>query len=348
MEGLTEKQYAKIKEELEDCKNPLFFLHDDPDGLCSFLLLRRYKGDGKGIMVKSTPRVTEEYLRYVNEHNPDKIFIVDIAMVDQEFIDKAKAPVIWIDHHEPLKRSNVLYFNPREHEMENKVPASFLCYETVKQDLWEDLWIGAVGTIADWHLPKKMAKDFSEKYPDLLPKNIVKPQDALFTTKIGQLARIFSFILMGKISDANKRIELLTKVQSPYEILNQETEAAKKIYKAYEKVNKEYEKLIQEAEKNIPAGKILTFTYSSNLSITKDISNEMLYRHPDKIIVISREKDDEMKISLRASVQILPALKKTFEKVAGFGGGHEHACGAVVKKKDYDDFIMELKKELKI
>ncbi len=344
MEGLTEKQYEKIRTELEECKSPLFFLHDDPDGLCSYLLLRRWKGEGNGVLVKSSPRITEDFIPKVVEHNPDKIFIVDIAMVDQEFLDKAKVPVIWIDHHEPLKRNKVMYFNPREHGMENKVPASFICYETVKQDLW----IGAVGTIADWHLPKKMAAEFSGKYPDLLPKSIEKPQDALFTTKAGKLARIFSFILMGKTSDANKRVKLMEKIESPYEILNQETEAGRKIYKAYEKVNGTYQELMKNAEKSIGKDRMFAFSYSSGLSITKDIANEMLYKHPDKIIIIGREHGDEVKMSLRASTQILPALKKTFEKIAGFGGGHEHACGAVVKKKDYDDFIMELKKELKI
>lgn len=344
MEGLTQKQYAKIREELENCKNPLFFLHDDPDGLCSYLLLRRYKGEGKGIMVKSTPRVTEDFMRYVTEHTPDKIFIVDIAMVDQEFIDRAKVPVVWIDHHEPLKRTNVSYFNPREHSMENKVPASFLCYETVKQDLW----IGAIGTIADWHLPKEMAKEFSEKYNDLLPSPDLKPEQALFTTKAGKLARILSFVIMGKTSDANRRIELLIKMETPYEILNQETEAGKKIYKAFEKINVAYESLIKEADSSVKNEKLVVFTYASNLSITKDIANEMLFKHPEKIILIGREHGDEVKMSLRSSNPILPALKKTFEKVPGFGGGHEHACGAVVKKKDFEDFVAQFKKELKI
>ncbi len=344
MEGLTETQYARIREELDDCRSPLFFLHDDPDGLCSYLLLKRYKGEGKGVLVKSTPRITEDYLRYVVEHEPDKIFIVDIAMVDQEFLDKANVPVIWIDHHEPLKRSRVLYFNPREHEMENKVPASFLCYETVRQDLW----IGAIGTIADWHLPKKMAMEFRKEYPEMLPIGVETPEEALFSTEAGRLARIFSFMLMGKTSEAGKRMEMLAKIEDPYDILKKKTDAGKKIFNAYEKVNETYQGLIEQAESRASEGKLIQFTYSSNLSITKDIANEMLFRHPKKIIIIGRKHNDEVKMSLRATIPILPALKKTFEKVAGFGGGHEHACGAVVKEKDYDDFISEFRKQLKL
>ena len=84
---LNQKQIKQIREELETCKRPLFFFHDDADGLCSFLLLYRFIKEGKGIIIKTTPRVDEKFLRKVEEYGPDKIFIVDIAIVDQYFLD---------------------------------------------------------------------------------------------------------------------------------------------------------------------------------------------------------------------------------------------------------------------
>ena len=48
---LTNKQIEEIKEHLEKAQNPLFFYDNDADGLCSFLLLRRYLGRGKGVGV---------------------------------------------------------------------------------------------------------------------------------------------------------------------------------------------------------------------------------------------------------------------------------------------------------
>src|SRR3989338_3971743 len=101
---LTEKEIKRIKEELDNCKNPLYFYDSDPDGLCSFLLLYRYKREGHGVMVKSNPFLNEKFLHKVEEYQPDKIFVLDIANVDQDFIDKAKVPVIWIDHHGPFDR----------------------------------------------------------------------------------------------------------------------------------------------------------------------------------------------------------------------------------------------------
>ena len=108
---LTNDQIKEIRKELDECKNPLFFFHDDPDGLCSFLLLYKYKKEGNGVIVKSVPKLDEKFLKKVQEYSPDKIFVADIALLDQEFIDKANAQVVWIDHHEPLKRNNVKYFN---------------------------------------------------------------------------------------------------------------------------------------------------------------------------------------------------------------------------------------------
>src|SRR3989338_2144429 len=99
---LTEKQLGQIRDEFDNCKNPLIFYHDDPDGLSSFLLTYRYIKEGHGVAVKSTPRVDEKFLNKIDEYGPDKIIIVDIAIVDEAFVRKVNVPIIWIDHHEPL------------------------------------------------------------------------------------------------------------------------------------------------------------------------------------------------------------------------------------------------------
>ena len=74
---LTEKQVAEIKEHLEKAQNPLFFYDNDQDGLCSFLLLQRYLGRGKGIAVKDYPEMSVDNFRRVLELNADYIFIID-------------------------------------------------------------------------------------------------------------------------------------------------------------------------------------------------------------------------------------------------------------------------------
>ena len=74
---LTKKQVSEIKEHLEKAQNPLFLFDNDPDGLCSFLLLQRYIGRGKGIPIKSFPDLNVDYFRRIQEfENSDYILFL--------------------------------------------------------------------------------------------------------------------------------------------------------------------------------------------------------------------------------------------------------------------------------
>lgn len=340
---ISEKQINQIREELETCTRPIIFFHDDCDGLCSFLLLYRFIRDGKGIIVKTNPKIDTKLVHKVQEFNPDKIFVVDIALVDQDFIDAVRSKVIWIDHHTPLKRSNVMYFNPRLENPEDNIPVSYICYQAVKQDLW----VSMAGCIGDWYWPD-FADEFRKQFPDLLPEGVNDPETALFETKLGKFIEIISFSLKGTTQQALQCAKIFTRIKSPYEVLNQETPAGKFIYKKYITIGKEYQELIKKANSQKPKGKLLIFEYMhGNISFTKDIANELLHKNPDKIIIIAREKSEEMKMSLRSKKIILPPiLENALKGVDGYGGGHEFACGANVKKKDYDKFIRSLQEQI--
>lgn len=339
--AIKEEDLKKIRKELEESTRPLYFFDDDPDGLSSFLLFYRFSKEGKGIVVKATPELTTMFSPKVAEYEPDKIFILDKPDVNQDFIDNAKTKIIWLDHHEPKKRQNVSYFNPRIDDDHDNRPTSYWCYKVVEQDMW----IALVGIIGDWFIPEFAGK-FSEKYPDLLPPEINKPEDALYKSEMGRLSRIFSFILKGKSSDALACVKVLTRINSPYEILRQETPAGKFIYKKYQNVSQEYDTLFTAAkklgERNSP---FLVYTYTENrMSFTGDLSNELLFSFPDKIIIVGREKGGEMKCSLRsASIKLEPMLKKALDGISGYGGGHEMACGACVKIADWKKFLTQLK-----
>jgi single-stranded DNA-specific DHH superfamily exonuclease len=77
MKGLKENEIERIKDELQNCKRPIFLFHDDADGLCSFLLLYRFIKEGKGVIVKSRPSVDEKFVKNVTDYEADKVFILD-------------------------------------------------------------------------------------------------------------------------------------------------------------------------------------------------------------------------------------------------------------------------------
>lgn len=336
--ALSSAQVRQIRGYLNNCKNPLFFFDDDQDGLCAFLQLYRYKKEGKGIIVKTTPRLGNVFVRKVHEYQPDIVFILDIADVQQDFLDEMTVPVIWVDHHGPFERYNVKYFNPRISKWEDNHPTSYMCHQIAEQDLW----IASIGCIADWFMPP-FIKEFKKKFPDLLDKPYKIPGDIIYNTKLGHLIKIFSFILKGKTDDVMKCVKILTRIESPYEILGQETAQGRFIYKRYEQANKMYEPLLKDVLKTAEKteDKLVIFTYKDDKSsFTSDLSNEAIYRFPNNIILIGREKNDEMKCSLRSSKMILPPLiEKALAGLEGYGGGHEHACGLNIKTRDFEEFV---------
>ena len=339
---LTNKQLQQIKEELDNSQNPLFFFDDDPDGLCAFLLLYRYKMEGHGFVVKTHPKLDARSAPKIEQYDADKAFVLDIAKLEQDFIDASKVPVIWVDHHGPYERNNVKYFNPRIIKKDANIPTTYLCYKVVEQDLW----IAMVGCIADYYLPDFL-DEFKKKYPDLLnDKKTVG--DLYFKSKVGTLIKIFSFSLKGKTSEVMKNIKILTRIESPYEILNQETAKGKFIFQRYEKINKLYIDLLDSAVKTAGKEKLLVFTYSEDkMSFTGDLANELLYRFPDRIIMVGRKKDDDIRISLRSkNILLPPILEKSLAGLEGYGGGHEYACGANVKESHFKEFIERIKNNM--
>lgn len=335
----------EIKKYLEKSDNPLIFFDDDSDGLASFLLIYKYLGRGKGIVV-THPTVDESYIRKVREYNPDLVLILDKHKIEQDFVDKVTVPVIWIDHHPIIDIKGVKYFNPRLYNKEN-FPTSYWCYEIVK----ENLWIAIIGLLADHCL--EHFKEFSKQYEDLVNYDVKEPFDAVFNTKIGTLAILFTFILKGKASEVKKSISILTKINDPYEILNKNTPRGKFIYDRFEKIKKEYDGVLKDALKNsIITKNILLYTYySGKTSSTAILANELIYRFKDKVIIIAREKDGRMKMSLRTHYKskiILPSLiNKAVEGLKGNSGGHDHACGGEIDKENFKTFIDRLEHLIK-
>ncbi len=340
---LKKADYDAIREHAK-CKNPLFLMHDDPDGLASFLLLYKYIRKGHGFLVKTNPVVDLKYVRKIEEYGPDKVFILDVAIVRQDFVDAVNVPVVWIDHHDPIKLKNVFSYNPRIYEPDTYVPATYLCHKVVESK--EDLWIAMVGCIGDWYFPD-FAQEFSKKYPDLLDPSVSNADDAMFKTKVGTLVRVFSFVIKGKSADALKCVKVLTRINSPYDILLQKTPEGKFLYQRFEKYNSKYQKLLEEAVSRMESDNLCVFTYSAHTSFSSDLANELLYLHPLSFVIVGREKDDEVRMSVRSKkIPVLPRLKKALEGIDGYGGGHEYACGACVKKKDFQKFVENIKMQL--
>jgi len=342
----------KIRELLEKSINPLYFYDDDPDGVISYLLLKRKFGKGNGVIIRVRGLHLDEeelYLKKINEFNPDLVVFLDKPTLNQNVFDKIDVGKIWIDHHEIVKVKGVHYYNPRIRNKKDNRPTSYICYKIVKQDMW----LAAIGVASDWSLA--LFSEFKKKYPEFLGDvsllRNVKPDDVLYKTKLGELARIISFALKGKTLDVRKNIDTLYKIGDPYEILEKKTDSGRKLSESAEKFKKKYSDLLKNAvDENRRSKRLIIFRYvADDVSFTADLANELLHRFPGKIIAVCRIKDEQTRISLRSSVgdvELPRIIDKICNEIKCSGGGHEHAAAMEIHKDDFDKFIKLLRKHV--
>ncbi|MGV8151117.1 MAG: DHHA1 domain-containing protein [Candidatus Woesearchaeota archaeon] len=352
---LTEKEIKEFRDALKSSKRPIIFFDDDTDGLSSYLLfyhyLKDFVEDVRGIIVKSSPMLKDEiYSRRIEEYQPDKVFILDKPLVHQDFLDRIKVPVYWLDHHPVQDKLNVHYFNPLKHKAKgfdnDNRPTTYWAYKIIEEPD-NFLWIAMVGCSGDWFIPE-FHKKFIKMYPDLWDKKIKirNPGSVLYETRLGVLNRIIQFNTKGSIKEVQDSIRVIRKIKNPYDIIDRKTPEGKFIYKRYSVINKIYEDI--KSRVKISKDKIILFVYDDNHSVTGDLSNEIQYHYPDKLILIAREKTDIVVCSLRSeNLNIRNILEKSLVGINGHGGGHEHACGASVEKKDFDKFVSNIRENVK-
>jgi single-stranded DNA-specific DHH superfamily exonuclease len=344
---LTKKQIMQIKEHLERAQNPVFFFDNDPDGLCSFLLLQRYVKRGRGIAIKAFPEMTEEYFRKVTELNADYIFILDKPLVSKEFfkeVKKLNIPVVWIDHHDVQVRipNFVYYYNTALNRFKKNEPVTYLCYKITNKK--EDLWLAVIGCIFDRYIPD-FYSEFCKEYPDLA----IKGKDAFdifYKSQIGRITKMFCFALKDRTSNVIKMIKFLTTARNPYEIL-EENSKNHLMHQRFKQIQKKYKKLLEKAKKLANEDKILFFRYAGDLSISADLSNELSYLFPQKVIVVVYIMGMKANISVRGK-RVRDLISRAIEGIEGAtSGGHENAVGSRMRVENLEKFRKNLEELIK-
>jgi len=339
---LKEQEINEIREILETATNPLFFFDNDQDGLVSYLLFKRYYEKGIGVAVKTSP-MEEEYSRRIAEFTPDCIFILDQPEISEEFFSelrKTNLPVVWIDHHDidfSKIPSFIKYYNPIKDNKLNE-PTCSLVYSAVKNK--KDSWLAVAGAVADRFCPD-FYSDFLKEYPDLG----IKSKDAFeifYGSEIGKLSQILGAGLKDRTSNVVKMIKFLSKVKSPYEILEDSKENS--LFKErFREIDEKLKKLLDKAKREINEEKVFLFRYSGETSMSADIANRLIYHYPEKIIVVAYLKGSRVNLSLRGKGvrNYVLQLLKDFDNSKG--GGHEDAAGCQIDLDKLDDFVEKLR-----
>ena len=326
----------EIRKFLKESENPLFIFDNDGDGLCSYALLYNYIGRGKPFITTGGNLDDRNIINKVNDYSPDAIFILDVPVISQKFIDSLKCRrIVWVDHHPVIDLKGVYYYNPLVKKQSNYKPTSEICYGISRGKKW----IGGLGIIHDYKIPKFIG-DLKKDYKDLFgdAKTI---EDILFNSKFGELVSIVGYNLKGKWSEVKRFIETFPRIESPYEIFKGTTARGKFIFNKYKIFKKKYDALFDDAMKNGKIkGKLFVFTYPGYKdSFTGELAAHLKYKLRDKIILVGRDKGDEVRFSIRGNTPIRDMAKKALENVNGRGGGHPMAVGGSVKKYDFYKFV---------
>ena len=336
---MKKEELNKIREILESSQNPLFLFDNDADGLCSFLIMQRKFGRGKGVPIKSYPELSESYVRKIEEFNPDVIFVLDKAQVSEEFIEKVNEKnlfLVWIDHHESDFKGaeNVLYYN----SYPSCEPTSEIVQEICGEE--KDLFLSIIGCISDSYMPK-MAQKFEKEFPELLNSTLTG-FEALHSTEVGKFALMLNFGLMNSTTNVIKLMKYLMKINGPYEIL-EENYQTKEFHSNYAKLKGELDKLLEKSEKKIiDNGKIIYFKYGGRTSMSSILSNQIYFRNKNKLVIVGYERPEKLNLSIRGK-NASELTNKIIEEIEGAtGGGHEEATGAMIpssKIKEFEELI---------
>ena len=347
---LNKKQVGEIREHLNSSQNPIFFFDNDVDGLCSFLLLRRYSEKGKGVAIKSFPSLDLTHFKKVQELNSDYIFVLDRSLISEEFFKEAEKfniPIVCIDHHEIPKDISKFagYYNPffnKTKEESNVEPTTYLCYQVSQKK--SDLWIAVTGCIADKFLPE-FYKEFKKEYFELS----IDSKDAFeirYKSQIGKILKILSFALKDRTTNVVTMMKFLVNSKAPYEVLEENNQNAT-MHKRFREIDLKYERLIKKAEeiykiqKN--SEKLFFFKYGGDLSISSELSDELSFKFPKKIIVVAYDSGIKVNISVRGKgvKDLISKAIEGFENATS--GGHEDAVGGRIRTEYIGEFIRRLK-----
>ncbi|MFW6025099.1 MAG: DHH family phosphoesterase [Candidatus Woesearchaeota archaeon] len=329
---------------IESSSNPVIIFDDDPDGLSSFLLLSKIF---KELNIKFRYRIAKSKpmlgSRYVHEmYGHDIAFILDKPGYKSEFIENVEIPLVWVDHHEPIKEVNdMFYFNPRNYDDADNRSTTYWIHQTMrlfdeKHDttLYQDYkWLASIGIIGDWFVPSFL-DELKEMYPYHFKGNDQK--ELLFNSEIGEVIKKINFLLKGKTSKIKKRIDKLMKIKTLEELYESQ------IFDDVSESIEEFNSLLECAKKRFKSQSDVAkyFIYDNKESYTSYLSNNLMYFFPKGVLFVCRESSGDLKCSVRSSNHSLPEkLEEAMQGIEGTSGGHEHACGMFISRDDFELFL---------
>ena len=181
----------------------------------------------------------------------------------------------------------------------------------------------------------EFASEFAKRYPEFWAES-KEPFDAYYKSEIGKIAQALNFGLKDSTSNIIHLQNFLISCKGPEEVFL-EVQSNHNFRKRYRNIRRKYDSLLEKAKECV-FDKVIFFSYSGDLSISADISNELSYFNKDKYIGVAYKNGVVSNISLRGK-NVKGILEKVLKNLQdATGGGHEDAVGARIRTEDLDKF----------
>lgn len=363
-------QLEKIRTIIQKAKRPVVFFDTDSDGTMSYFQLKTLNSNLKGFPFKKTREEQIELVQTIDS-NCDVVIFIDISYIYEAVFEEISiSTIVWVDHHiseqkELIDEKNIEYFNPLIYDSHDTRPASYWAYKIANKK--ENLPYVCLGTLADFYLlvcikelyyymPETFAILFniSEDKTNHLIEFISKynyynyhTQRAewirylSYNSNIGKLKLFFDYIYKKDFSNIDEIVSYLQKL-SLEEIIAEISAQQQTPFDQYGEFLKEVSKHLKKVLKKNENSLVAFYYYQGDVSYTRQIAEEALYRlEGAEIVFIAFKKDnsDIVSCSFRSKhIPIQSLITETLNSFNGRGGGHELACGAIVDKSQFESF----------
>lgn len=377
----TAKKFSSVLKTYNSQTRVGLFYDDDPDGICSGIILEKTLGFKEIPVVERIPfsndlaPFSDKFNAVVKDRRLNVLLMTDFNIAGFGHLDAylkfrklfPDIDVIIFDHHQDSSDYKTdYYFNSNELQgqiLGNQLCCSKFVFEVCKlicSDISKFSWLKAIGIIADsnqetWgrdvvRLIEKLNSDLINSPDESIREyNIPEESDEFFQNPFGKVANLIFYGLAKSSSEISKIYDILFTAKGIFEVEDK--------LKEYSLIEDEVDDYIENFNyylKNAytPSDELHIFEMEvkGEYDLQCILSNLLSHQNEDILFIIYRKKKDNfIYASLRLqnkSINMGSLAELAADFPDGNGGGHIPAAGIKIKKDDFKPFKKKLFEKL--
>lgn len=345
-------------EKLQSKRRVVIIHDDDPDGICSAVLLSKtcLKVVSENPAIHSTEygqSLTPKLVKTLRRDDAQAIIFTDVPAIPQNLLSEAadEAEILILDHHYPDDYQKVVYANPRLLKPSAYLPSSYLAFHVATAfGLPQELcWIAGIGVLSDHGVEncKPLFTVIRSEFPELVGKARIEDASLMDESPLGLLTKIVTSAIVGSPrTGAPVAFNALNHAETYRDILEGSSPESRRLREWNQIVEDEFQHIIKDARRNVVqyGGKIVVHRFQSRLRIKSLVANYLPRLFKDKIVLVIQKDGKYTHISLRRGARNATDLRSLVQRAIAdipdaSGGGHPEASATRLPSVWVDQFM---------